>query len=265
MARSVRLPVLPWLVLAVGLALAAAACGDDETDDGAGGTGGGTAAVCEEPTAVACEDAMIQEMALQADPAPGAIVNEADGAGFVSRIDATAGGAFANPPHAYVYGRFTATGLEKVELDDEAALASMDWDIAFRRYVIRVNSGDSGPSCVAAARLPNGTAYETATAPDAGAYRVDDFYTDDCSFVPDGSGLPSSPATVLAGYYSYAGCLQMSGNVYVVRLADGRTVKLTVTGYYAPEEKQQYCEENGTNPPDPSGSATFSVRWAFLE
>jgi hypothetical protein len=266
MTRPGRVSVL----LAMFSALAAAACtGDSDDGDGdaggGGSGGGGPTPMCEEPTAVPCEDAMIQELDFQTDPAPGLVTNDADGAGFVSHIDATAGatGSPPTPTEGYVYARFTAAGLEKVDLDDEAALASMGWDLAFRRYVIRVNSGDSGPSCVGVARLPAGSAYETATAPDAAAYHVDDFYTDDCTLITDG-GMASSPATALAGYYSYHGCVQMTGNVYVVRLANGHTVKLTVTGYYGPGEKQQYCEEHGA-PASPSGAANFSVRWAFLE
>ena len=47
-----------------------------------------------------------------------------------------------------MYAKFTANGLVKLDtLSDMTALDSMDWDIAFRRYVVRINSGFSGPSC----------------------------------------------------------------------------------------------------------------------
>ncbi len=106
-------------------------------------------AICSDPTPVSCEEQMIPEMALQPGVAPGQISNDASDRQqglWLSEIDATAGGAFSNPPHAYVYGRFTDNGMEKVDLGDEAALESMDWDIAFRRHIIRLNGGASGPS-----------------------------------------------------------------------------------------------------------------------
>jgi len=58
---------------------------------------------------------------------PGLITNEAEGAGWRSTIDATAGGPFASNPDSYTYGRFTDTGLEKVELADDASLDSTGW------------------------------------------------------------------------------------------------------------------------------------------
>lgn len=207
---------------------------------------------------------MIQEMQLQDSVAAGDIDNEADGDVWTTLVDATAGGFNANPPHAYVYARFTDEGLTKVELTDEDALESMDWDIALRRYVIRLNGGASGPSCVTAARTPPNTDFATATPPaDEQLYRLDSHYTEGCDFVGDGSGLETSPATALSSYYSYNGCVQMTGNVYVVRLADGRYVKLTVTGYYYPADRQAFCDET-SQPPMPSGSGQIGLRWAFV-
>ena len=126
---------------------------------GSGGAGGGgPTPVCTDPGRVPCSDQVILGMNLQADPAPGLIANVADGEGWYSLVDATAGGAFNPNPHSFVYGKFTDTGLVKVDISDEASLDSMDWDIAFRRYVVRINSGNSGPSCVTAARLPGNAA-----------------------------------------------------------------------------------------------------------
>ena len=223
-------------------------------------------AICTEAVPVPCEDQMIQEMALQDTVAQGAITNEHNDGVWRSVVDATAGGAFANPPDAFVYGRFTDEGLVKLDISDEDALESMEWDMAFRRYVVRINGGASGPSCVAAARTAPNTDFATATAPeDPSRYNLDAQYTPTCEFVPDGSGLPSSPATVLAGYYSYGGCVSMTGNVYVVRQATGRMLKLAVAGYYAPLSKQEYCQEHGEAATRPNGSGTISVDWAFLD
>ncbi len=258
------------LYLAIAAALAASACGtsDDSSGTGGGGSGGGGSGgsggglVCE-GAPVPCEDTMIQEMQLVDTVAPGQVgINEAVDGTWVSHVDATAGGFGANPPHAFVYARFTDAGLEKVEITDEEALESADWDIAFRRYLIRINSGDSGPSCVTAARMAPGTSFETAAGPtDEAAWRRDDFYTETCEFMNDGSGLPGSPATALASFYTYTGCVKMTGNVYVIRTADGRMAKFTVDAYYG--ENQETCQTDDT--PPAGGSGNVIVRWAFLE
>lgn len=240
-------------------ALTLAACGgDDDKDD----TGDGQL-VCKEATPVSCEDAAILELDLQNSVAPGLFTNTVEGSDWLTLVDATAGGFNANPPHAYVYGRFTADGLEKVSLTDEAALASMDWDIAFRRYVARINSGDSGPSCVRAALLANTTYDAVTNIKTAAVYRDDDWLTDSCDFVNDGTGLPGAPASAISGYWSYPGCVRMTGNVYQLQLRDGRVLKLTVESYYHPNVQAE-CQANNATSTTPTGSGNVRVRWAFL-
>lgn len=204
-------------------------------------------------------------MNLRPDPAPGLVTNQAEGAGWLSLVDATAGGAFNPNPDSYVYARFSDTGLEKVDLSDDSAIDSMDWDIAFRRYVVRVNSGHSGPSCVTAARLPGTPDYDgiTAVPPDPLTYRKDEYFTASCEIIPDGSGLPNSPATALSGYWTYPGCVSMTGNVFIVQVASGRRLKFTVTHYYD-QAVQAVCNNTGAVPQG-SVSANFRVRWAWLE
>lgn len=235
---------------------------------GGTGTGGGSAAaICTMPTAVACSDAVIQQMNLQPSAAPGLISNMADGKGFSSTVDAKAGGFGANPPHSYVYGKFTPEGLQKVDISDEASLDSMDWDIAFRRYVVRVNSASSGPSCVSAARTIPGTKYEDVAAiPDGLMLKQDQYFTDapDCTLIEDGSGLPGSPATALSSYWQYPGCVKMSGNVFVIELADGHHLKFIMDQYYEDSAAQQQCNTMDTVPMGSVG-AVLTMRWAYLD
>lgn len=210
-----------------------------------------------------CQDESITMLDYFDTVTPALITEEGTEAGeFTSVIDATGGGL--NPTQAYVYARFTDSGLEKVAISDEDALASSDWDIAFRRFIIRLNSGVSGPSCVQAARTAAGTDFDTLTEPDsAWTYRTEAYFTEpSCDLVPDGSGL-GSPATALSSYWTYPGCVSMTGNVYVVRRADGRLVKLQVLGYY-PLANQRACDETGAVP-TPSGGGQMRVRWAFLD
>ena len=225
-------------------------------------SGGGP--VCTTPTAPLCSDQLIADLNLKTLLNTGLITNT-DAAGvWTTDIDATAGGAFSTNPPSFVYAKFTDTGLVKVDIHDQQALDSMEWDIAFRRYVIRVNSGNSGPSCVEVMRMPDAATLDTVTAPSATLmWRKDDIETDSCTLIPDGSGLMTSPATALASYYSYPTCLKMTGHVFLVRQASGRTVKLVVEKYYN-DAAQAECQTDETITTMPTGSGNFRIKWAFL-
>lgn len=251
-------PPLSLLLLVV--AAAALACAPTT-----GGAEGGP--VCTEPTAVACPDELTTALSLVAgEPSPQQITNERDGDGILSVVDARAGGLTADPRQPYLYARFRGGGLEKVELDDEQALSSMAWDIAFHRYIVRLNGGSSGPSCVAAARVA-GADYDAleAVPPDL-YFHVDEQMTDACAFRADGEA--QDPANeqdfgaALRGWYLYVGCLETTYDPFVIRLADGRTLKLVVTHYYA-DDAQAECNETGSS--SHAGAGVLRVRWAFLE
>lgn len=222
-------------------------------------------AVCTEPAAsVECRDQTLVALEMApSDVSPGLIENtEVDGH-FESTIDATAGGFGGDG--GYVYGKFTANGLEKVEITDDESFDSMAWDVSFRRFVIRLNSGVGGPSCVTAARTAPDTDFATlAEVPENLDFNEEQFMSPGtCDVISDGSGLPGAPGVVLQNYWTYASCLQMTGNVYVVELADGHHVKLMVNSYYQDPARQQECNETGTN--DSVGSAHINMSWAFLD
>jgi hypothetical protein len=122
---------------------------------------------------------------------------------------------------------------------------------------------------VVAAPYPASTTFDAAAAPGSGAsFKSDQTFTAPpaCTFIDDGSGLTTSPATALdnpqASFYTYASCVKMTNRVFAVQTRDGRTVKLEVTGYYATDADQQLCQ-SGT----PSMSAVgghIRLRWAWL-
>ncbi len=218
-------------------------------------------AVACEPKAAPCTDSQILDLSLFKKASKRIVENEADGDGFLSHVDATGGGM--TPSESYVYARFTDTGLERVDVGDEAAFDELSWDIAFRRYVIRLNSGVSGSSCVMGATLASGTDYDAVTAAPAKLSLTSEAYYDKkCQLVKDGSGL-DGPGTLLSSFWTYANCVQMSGNVYVVQLADGRRVKLTVTSFY-PVAAQTKCDSAGAVPAGTVGGQV-RFRWAFLK
>ena len=216
--------------------------------------------VCEEGTTIACEDAIILDLALQDDKvSAGEVATSRDGADWLTTVDATAGGYGNDSSNPWVYVKFTDTGAEPVEMNDEDALDSMEWDIAARRFILRLNGGSSGPSCVGATPFFQKSYADLTAIPDGTVYFEDDFYTDDCTIINDSSGLPGSPQVAMASWWSYAGCLQTTGHPFLIQRADGRIVKLLVEQYYA--EGQEECNESGTPGQD---GAKFQWRWTFM-
>ncbi|NMO16979.1 hypothetical protein HPC49_12275 [Pyxidicoccus fallax] len=244
-----------------------ASVADSGTDAGSdpvpdSGTDAGTDAGTQCLNEVPCKEQSIDKLQLFTNVSTGVVREEDAPEGeFHTYIDARAGGV--SPTQSYTYARFTPEGLAKVEVDDQSALARTGWDIAFRRYYIRVNSGTSGPSCVSVARTPAGTTFASVTAVDpAWEFKTEAWYDDSCTFISDDSGL-SGPLMSMGTFWTYnQRCVAMTGDVFVIRLADGRHVKLEVTAYYEPEP-QQVCNETGTAP-SPNGSGQIRARWAFL-
>lgn len=225
---------------------------------------------------VACVDTQIGELSLFDNLAgTGLVVEEGEAADeFTTYVDARGMPASGTTPTvSFTYARFTEDGLEQVMISDEDAFTSTEWDIAFRRFVIRINSGTSGPGCVRAARAPvsggaDPTFEDVTEVPDGITYFEEEYYTErgsSCTLIGDGSGLPGAPDTVLAGYWSYttAMCLGMTDYVYLLELGDGRHVRLTVVSYYIPEN-QTICDDGGALTP-PTGAANFRVRWSYLD
>ncbi|MDC0707487.1 HmuY family protein [Stigmatella sp. ncwal1] len=212
------------------------------------------------PAAVRCTEESIDLLDLLTTVSTGAMREDSTTAGeFHTYVDARAGGS--PQTQSYTYARFTKQGLTRVEIDDQAALASMNWDISFRRFIIRVNSGVSGPSCTLVARTPDGTTFESVTTVDSSwEFKSEGYLTETCELITHEAGL--GPATEMGSFWTYQSCLAMSGNVFVVRLADGRHVKIQVTHYYDPEP-QEVCNRTGSAPA-PNGAAQVRVRWAFL-
>ncbi len=238
---------------------------DDEPKDTADDTGSTeevTDAVCTEATPVPCEDEIISDFSLHDDKtAKGDIENsEADGV-WSSIVDATAGGSSSASKNAWIYAKFTENGLEKVEIDDETALQDMSWHIAARRYIIRLNGGASGPSCVGAAKVRDDfDAVDDSSAADL-EFKLEDFYSDTCELKEDNSGMPGSPATQLSTFWEYVGsCVGTTGQVWVLQLESGELVKFTVDAYYA-DEGQEECNSTGATSEE---GAMYTWRWAFL-
>jgi hypothetical protein len=161
------------------------ACGDDSSDpskDPSDGDDGDHVAGDHDKPAmlreVACTDASFTELMLFDEPAAGKIREEGSGDQFVTFIDATGGGM--NASQSYVYARFTTKGLAKVDITDDDAFESTDWDIALRRYVIRLNSGVSGPGDVRGGRTAPMTQFaDLDEVPSNLELRTEEYFTGD--------------------------------------------------------------------------------------
>ena len=228
---------------------------DDTTDDDDDAVGD-----CE-PEDVECVDDIILDLSLHDDKVADVEVSTAvDGDDFVSVVDATAGGYGQSANNPFVYLRFDDDGLTHVEIDDETALESQEWHIAARRFIIRLNGGSSGPSCVGARTFSEMDYADLTEVPAGTTYNVDDYYTGDCTIINDSSGLPGSPQVVLGPWWSYTDCVSTTGTPALIELEDGRVVRFVVEAYY--ETGQDGCNSGqggGTN------SGTFTWRWGFVE
>ncbi|MEO6953000.1 MAG: HmuY family protein [Polyangia bacterium] len=239
-------------------------CGGDDggTDDGGTTADMSEAQLCA-AVAPTCTDEQIQDLPLykSASPATRTVTNTMDGTDFDSEIDAEGGGL--SPTESFVYAKFTPTGLQKVDIGDEDAFASTDWDIAFRRFVVRLNSGVSGPSCVKGGRAAVGDYSTVTTVPQGLSLGAESYYSSTCQAVTDNSGL-GSPGTLLATYWTYKACVAMTNNVYVIQTADGKSLKLTVEHYYT-KDVQTACDTTGMmSSAQETAAAHLGVRWAYL-
>jgi hypothetical protein len=178
----------------------------------------------------------------------GAVTSTGTGT-ITTTVDATAGGFNMSSTEPYVYVSFEGGAAAKVSIDDPTSYGSSDWDLAFKRYVIRGNGGDSGPGGVQVAPVNAATLAEVTTVPPAQSFAVDDWTDANCALVPD---LVGSPVTAFNPWYdASSGMLTPLQKVYVVKLRDGSTIKLRIVTYYG-------------DPADASKSAVLKLEWAAL-
>ena len=266
MYRSVS-PLAARHLLAAGLAMLLLPACDGDSNGTTGGAGQMPPSVlpgpprCPAPQAVACIDQTIDQLRLFPAVNPAMVTTESKGGGvFESRIDARAG--TVNPTMSFVYVRFGADTLEKVAIGDEQAFESMDWDVAFRRYIIRDNSGASGPSCVEAAE--SGAPFTSlATVPAALGFEKDIFLEPPACMATGPLNELGGPLTAISTFYNYINCLTMTGEVFVIKLRDGRHVAMEVLAYY-PKNVQDACNSTGSLPMGSSGGGQFHIRWKLI-
>jgi hypothetical protein len=228
---------------------------------GGGGSATPVEPACDEPTAVPCFDAALLDLGLQTTVSAGAVQNLQEDGLWVSDVDASAGGFLEAAQNPWTYVKFTSTGLEKVAIDDEASLESMDWDLGLHRFRIRLNSGSSGPGCVTAGVVRD-VDFDAITRADLEFTPLfaDDYYTESCDIINDSSGLPGSPQLAMSPWWSYPNCVATTKVPFLIQLQDGQLVRLVVSRYY--QDDQASCNEN-SSPGENGGN--IRMRWAFVD
>lgn len=218
-------------------------------------------ATCTEPTEVPCD--ISADLAFADAVSEGTVLTEVVDNDWVQTVDARAGGIINAPENPWLYVRFGDNGMEKVELTDLAANTSMDWDIAYHRFNMRLNGGSSGPSCVQGG--PATGAYDDVDLAGAEATSVatEAFYDGSCVFQdedPEEEGAPEGiPTLVLQDWWEYPDCVATTGIPMVVQLASGRLLKYEVLAYYG--DGQDDCNDDGTPGTD---AALLTVKWTYL-
>ncbi len=214
------------LLLAIFLGLACSSQpvgGDDDSNRGEGGA--------PSDPSNPCSGALRQELALVNEVSPRTVsVLETNGEERVLYVDATAGGADGTEPWVYIS---LATG-DAVPLTDLDALDSTAWDLALRRFVIRTNSGDSGPGQGGALRVNLPWANVDA---DTLGNRIpprEVWFSADCELAIDSS--TGDVITTFSGWSEYdvsTHLLTPADAVYLTRGGDGALYKIAILDYYS--------------------------------
>ena len=177
-----------------------------------------------------CLPERLEILEAQTSVSSGTVATTQDGDDNVSTIDASAGGMSSSHMNPYVYVSLS-DGL-KVEVDDESALDSTDWDIAFKRSIIRINGGDSGPGQGGVAYYPSGEYATFDAVPQSSDYTVDEFIDEDCDVLTGPIGGPNTAFSMWYDYDVETHTMTIREGVYVVRGADGESVHKFVVEEY---------------------------------
>ncbi|QDG53009.1 hypothetical protein FIV42_20355 [Persicimonas caeni] len=152
-------------------------------------------------------------------------------------IEAAAGGSQASADNPFIYLDLS-TG-EKVEVNDVEAYSNTDWDLAFKRYIIRSNGADSGPGDVSISKMTGTTFADVTEAPtDENAWEQDVSYEDDCTPITDPIGTLVTafnyvnPGKSSGSWYEYPGISPTDGEIYFVDVPEeSKTYKLEIESW----------------------------------
>jgi hypothetical protein len=196
-------------------------------EQSAAGSGGSSSNV----TPSACRGALRQALGLVDQVSSATVATIADGAERVLFIDASAGGLGDQDAFPWVYIAL-ATG-QAVALSDLEALESTAWDLAFKRFVIRTNSGDSGPGQGGALRV--GLPWDSVDESTQGTRVLpsESWFDADCNLTTDDQGELLTTFSGWSEYDQATHVLSPADVVYLTQGADGTRYKVAILDYYA--------------------------------
>jgi hypothetical protein len=208
--------------------------GDDGRDDGPGIDGG----IGDPDAAAGCDPSALLPAGWLpvAEVSSGAVDNQPDELAqevFTTVVDASAGGAAGQAEQPFVYLDLEAEdGAAAVAIDDVASFESTDWDIALKRFVIRSNSGDSGPADIEVATIQSEELREDDDVPSQ-LFADDDWTSAECALLRDAT---TGPRTRFSNWYEVtAGRYEPRPVLHLVRLGAGRYAEVDVVTYYGDE------------------------------
>ena len=223
---KLTLPSIPLLVVACSSSGATGPAGTAPEGGGANGTGANVV----DGSASSCSAAIAQTLMPVSKVSSGivTIVPSEAGAARDIFIGAYAGGTSAAASNPYVYVNLaTAT---RVDVTDDGARASTDWDLAFKRYIIFTNGGDGGIGQGAATHVS--TIFDAVTAADAMGLVTESFFDANCNGKTDQFG---GLVTTFSDWFSYdqtTNKLAAQSLTYVVRGGTGKLYKVAIQTYY---------------------------------
>jgi hypothetical protein len=197
---------------------------------GSGGMmSGGTGPV---PFENQCTSALRESLGLvdEVATATAAVLNKS-GDELLLYVDATAGGINGADTHPWVYVSLK-TG-EKVTVSDLDALHSLDWDIAFKRFIIRTNSGDSGPGKGGAIRIS--LPWDEVDRSTLGDTTVpgEQWFDSECMLTVDPNGELLTTYSGWSEYNAATHVLNAANAVFITSGADGALYKVAILDYYS--------------------------------
>lgn len=207
-------------------------------DDGAGAGGSGSAGAPGDagagpgtPTPRPCSGALKQSLSLVDEVSSSAVstVSEGDGERTIY-VDASAGGIEGQDQHAWVYISLQ-TG-EAVALTDLEALESKGWDLAFKRFLVRTNSGDSGPGEGGAIRIALDWDQVDASTLGSKTLPGEEWFDADCMLEVDVNNELITSFTGWSEYNEATHVLNAAKVTYIAAAADGTLYKVAILDYY---------------------------------
>jgi hypothetical protein len=228
-------------------------------DENAGGSSAGGSKNTGGTTSSGCSSVLRQSLSLvdQASTAPVSVLDQS-GSELTLYIDASVGGVAGQETHPWVYVKL-ATGAAVAETD-LTAFTSKAWDLAFKRSVIRTNSGDSGPGNGGAIRIAlPWDAVDRSTLGDK-SLPVELWFEAECKIKLDATNNLITTFSDWSEYNQTSHVLSPAPDVvYITAGADGTLYKVAVLDYYS-KPNGAHGIETGVN----SDSGRYKLRVAPL-